>query len=42
MLPLYKEIGVIDKFGKEKILIKDGRAVEEGALRNVRDPWNTT
>lgn len=42
MLPLYKEIAVIDKEGNEKILLKDGKIVEKNFLRNVLDPSNTT
>lgn len=42
MAPLYKEIAVIDKFGKEKILIKEGKIVEKDFLRDVSNPANTT
>ncbi len=42
MLPLYKEIAVIDKEGKEIILLKDGKIVGEEGLRNVKTPENTT
>lgn len=42
ILPLYKEIAVIDKDGNEKILLKDGKFVEKDFLRNVKNPKNTT
>jgi signal transduction histidine kinase len=42
MLPLYKEIAVIDKEGNEVILLKDGKIVGKEGLRNVKKPANTT
>ncbi|MCX7770072.1 MAG: ATP-binding protein [Proteobacteria bacterium] len=41
-LPLYKEIAIIDKWGKEKVLLKNGKIVDKKGLRNVKDPSNTT
>lgn len=40
--PLYKEISLIDKTGKELIKISDNRLVPDYLLKNVSDPENTT
>lgn len=40
--PLYKEIALVDKNGKEQIKIVNGQAVPAEKLMNVSDPANTT
>ena len=40
--PLYKEIVLTDKAGKELVKIVDGQAVAAGKLVNISDPANTT
>ncbi|MEA3222756.1 MAG: cache domain-containing protein [Thermodesulfobacteriota bacterium] len=40
--PLYVEMSLIDKTGKEIIKIADGRVEPKAKLVNVRDPENTT
>ena len=42
LVPLYKEMALIDKNGNEQIKIVDGQAVPAGKLVNVSDPANTT
>lgn len=42
LIPLYKEMSLIDKKGKELIKIVDGKAVPATKLINVSDPANTT
>lgn len=42
LVPLYKELALIDKNGNEKIKIVDGRAVPQENLVNVSNPANTT
>ena len=41
LIPLYKELALIDKNGNEKIKIVDGQAVPAGKLVNVSNPANT-
>ena len=40
-LPLYRSIALIDRSGKERVVIRDGSFVPAAALRNVSDPANT-
>ncbi len=40
--PLYVEMALVDKAGKEVIKIADGQIVTESRLVNVSDPGNTT
>ena len=42
LVPLYREMSLIDRNGKELIKIVDGSVVPEGQLVNVSDPANTT
>ncbi|MDD1637835.1 MAG: cache domain-containing protein [Methylococcaceae bacterium] len=42
LVPLYKEMTLIDKNGKEQIKVVDGQAVPAKKLVNVSDPANTT
>jgi hypothetical protein len=42
LIPLYKEMALIDKNGNEKIKIVDGQAVSANKLINVSNPANTT
>ena len=42
LIPLYKEMSLIDKKGKELIKIVDGKATTASRLINVSDPANTT
>ena len=42
MMPLYKEMALIDKNGNERIKIVDGQAVPEDKRVNVSNPANTT
>jgi len=42
MLPVYKEMALIDKNGNEKIKIVDGQVVPGEKLTNVSNPANTT
>ena len=42
LVPLYKELALIDKTGNEKIKIVDGLAVPAAKLTNVSNPANTT
>ncbi|MGA2526826.1 MAG: hypothetical protein ABSF79_09450 [Smithellaceae bacterium] len=42
LIPLYKEMSLIDKKGKELIKIVDGKAAPASKLINVSDPANTT
>lgn len=42
LIPLYKEMSLTDKRGKELIKIVDGKAVPAARLINVSDPANTT
>ena len=42
LIPLYKEMALIDKNGNEKIKIVDGQAVPAKKLVNVSNPANTT
>lgn len=42
LIPLYKEMALIDKNGDEKIKIVDGQAVPAKKLVNVSKPANTT
>jgi hypothetical protein len=42
LVPLYKEMALIDKNGKEQIKVVDGQAVPAKKLVNVSDPANTT
>ena len=42
LIPLYKEMALIDKNGDEKIKIVDGQAVPAKKLVNVSNPANTT
>ncbi len=41
-IPLYKEIAYMNLNGQEIIKIKDGRLLPQKALKNVKDPHNTT
>ena len=40
-VPLYRSIALIDKYGREKLVIRDGIVVPAPELRNVSDPANT-
>lgn len=40
-IPLYRSIALIDKNGREKLVIRDGLVVPAAELRNVSDPANT-
>ena len=42
LIPLYKEMALIDKNGNEQIKIVDGQAVPARKLINVSNPANTT
>jgi len=42
LVPLYKEMSLIDKTGKELIKIADGKAVSANKLSNISIPANTT
>ena len=42
LVPLYKEMVLIDKNGNEQIKVIDGQAVPKGKLVNVSNPVNTT
>jgi len=42
LVPLYKEMVLLDKNGKEQIKVVDGQAVPAKRLVNVSDPANTT
>jgi len=42
LIPLYKEMALIDKNGNEKIKVVDGQAVPAKKLVNVSNPANTT
>jgi hypothetical protein len=42
LIPLYKEMTLIDKNGNEKIKVVDGQAVPAKKLVNVSNPANTT
>ena len=42
LIPLYKEMALIDKNGNEQIKIVDGQAVPAKKLVNVSNPANTT
>jgi amino acid transporter len=42
LVPLYKEMSLIDKGGNEKIKIVDGQALPADKLVNVSNPANTT
>ena len=42
LIPLYKEMALIDKNGNEKIKIVDGQVVPATKLVNVSNPANTT
>lgn len=42
LTPLYKEMSITDKSGKELIKIVDGQALPESKLVNVSNPVNTT
>jgi hypothetical protein len=42
LIPLYKEMALIDKNGNEKIKIVDGKAVPATEMVNVSNPANTT
>jgi hypothetical protein len=42
LIPVYKEMALIDKIGNEQIKIIDGQAVPAGKLVNVGNPANTT
>ena len=41
-LPLYKELSFVDAAGNERVKVRDGQALPEEQLRNVRAPENTT
>jgi PAS domain S-box-containing protein len=41
-IPIYKELAYIDRFGNEKIKIKDGKVFSLAQLKNVSIPSNTT
>ncbi|MEI6207563.1 MAG: ATP-binding protein [Desulfuromonadales bacterium] len=41
MLPLYRSIALIDKTGREKLVIKDGNFIPDKELKNVSDPSQT-
>jgi hypothetical protein len=38
---LYRSIALIDRFGQEQVVIKDGRFLSAQELRNVSDPADT-
>ncbi|MFA7405006.1 MAG: ATP-binding protein [Pelobacteraceae bacterium] len=40
-VPLYRSIALIDKNGREQLVIRDGVAVPEAELKNVADPSRT-
>ena len=40
-VPLYRSIALIDKTGREKLVIRDGAVVTASALKNVSDPGGT-
>ncbi|MDO9068501.1 MAG: histidine kinase, partial [Deltaproteobacteria bacterium] len=40
-IPLYRSIALIDRTGKEKLVVKDGLFVPEKDLKNVSDPSQT-
>ena len=40
-LPRYSSLAVIDRSGRERLLIRDGRLMPESGRRNVADPVNT-
>ncbi|PKN77696.1 MAG: hypothetical protein CVU51_16340, partial [Deltaproteobacteria bacterium HGW-Deltaproteobacteria-1] len=42
VVPIYKELALIDKNGNEQIKIVDGKVVPAAQLVNVSDPANTT
>jgi len=42
LIPLYKEMALIDKYGNEKIKIVDGQVMPSNKLTNVSNPANTT
>lgn len=41
LVPLYRSISIIDKQGREKLVIRDGAIVPAAKLRNVADPART-
>jgi signal transduction histidine kinase/HAMP domain-containing protein len=41
LLPFYRSIAFIDKLGKERLVIRDGRFLPPGELRDVSSPANT-
>ncbi len=41
LIPLYNSIALIDRHGRERLVIRDGRTVPEHELRNVSDPSQT-
>ncbi|MDD2271355.1 MAG: ATP-binding protein [Desulfuromonadaceae bacterium] len=41
LVPLYRSIAIIDKEGREKLVIRDGAIVPAAELRNVADPAGT-
>jgi signal transduction histidine kinase len=40
-VPLYRSIALVDKRGRERVVIKDGVVVPEAELKNVADPAQT-
>ncbi|MDD5475904.1 MAG: cache domain-containing protein [Syntrophales bacterium] len=42
LVPLYREMALIDRYGKELIKIVDGTVVPQAQLVNISDPANTT
>ena len=40
-VPLYRSIALIDKYGQEKMVIRDGNALPASELRTVADPSRT-
>lgn len=40
-LPLYRSIAVIDRFGQERVVIRDSKFLPAAALRNVSKPSDT-
>ncbi|MGD9898263.1 MAG: ATP-binding protein [Calditrichaceae bacterium] len=42
LIPLYKEIAIIDANGNEKLKIQDNILLPKKSLKNVRNPKNTT
>jgi len=41
LIPLYNSIALIDKHGRELMVIRDGRSVPDSDLRNVSNPAST-